>query len=221
MLPAVGEQWLRALPKNKRKLLAPMPEKVQALTQRLLRSDTYRQGRLLSVLASLLRDLYRVQVAAEDWDQERLPEHLRLFCKVIDDRGKVLASGRNLQTLKEQLKGQASDARADFSEYQKTNIRALPDSLPDHVVLQTSAGPTMGFPGLRYAPISNAPHVNSKTQAPKQVDLAGVCNGQRTRCGESVWFCSAGADKTRQAGTVLSARVGQAQTTGFVFRVHG
>ena len=134
-----------ALPKNKRKLLAPMPDKVQALVQRLLQPNTYRQGRLLSVLATLLRDLYRVQVAIEDWDQQRLPEHLRLFCKVVDDEGKVLASGRDLQALKDRLKGQTSAIPADFSEYQQTNIQALPISLPDHVVVQTSAGPTMGF----------------------------------------------------------------------------
>lgn len=221
MLPAVVEQWLRALPKNKRKLLAPMPEKVQALTQRLLRSDTYRQGRLLSVLASLLRDLYRVQVAAEDWDQERLPEHLRLFCKVVDDRGKVLASGRNLQTLKEQLKGQASDARADFSEYQKTNIRTLPDSLPDHVVLQTSAGPTMGFPGLRYAPISNAPHVNSKTQAPKQVDLAVFATAKERDAANRFGFAQLALTKLGKPAQFFRRELAKRKQLGLYFASMG
>jgi ATP-dependent helicase HrpA len=178
MLPALVEQWLRALPKNKRKLLAPMPDKVQALVQRLLQPNTYRQGRLLSVLATLLRDLYRVQVATEDWDQQRLPEHLRLFCKVVDDEGKVLASGRDLQALKDRLKGQTSAIPADFSEYQQTNIQALPLSLPDHVVVQTSAGPTMGFPGLRYVASSDRPQINNKAQVSKQVDLAVFATAQ-------------------------------------------
>lgn len=225
MLPAVVEQWLRALPKNKRKLLAPMPEKVQVLTQRLVRNDTYRQGRLLSVLATLLRDLYRVQVAAEDWDQERLPEHLRLFCTVLDDEGRVLASGRDLQSLKERLKGQVSDARADFSEYQKTNIQSLPDSLPDHVVLQTSAGPTMGFPGLRYALSSDGPHTNNKTQMPKQVDLAvfatakerdaanrfGFAQLALTRLGKPAQFFRRELAKHKQLGLYF-ASMGNAQS---------
>ena len=172
MLPAVLEQWLRALPKNKRKVLAPMPEKVAALSQRLLREDVYRQGRMLSVLATLLKDLYRVQVGAEDWDQQRMPEHLQMYCSVVDDDGKVVAAGRNLQELKDRLKDRMSSAAADFSEYQKVDIQALPDSMPEHVVLRSSAGPVMGFPGLRYVEAGEALHGGGKTQAARQVDLA-------------------------------------------------
>ena len=76
MLPAVVESWLRSLPKNKRKMLAPLPEKMPQLIERLLRSQTYRQGRLLTVLSQLLRDLYRIDVTAMDWSKGRLPEHL-------------------------------------------------------------------------------------------------------------------------------------------------
>lgn len=150
MLPAVVEHWLRTLPKAKRKTLAPLPEKLEALTSRLLRPDTYRQGRLLSVLTTLLRDLYRLQVGAEDWDVERIPEHLRLCCKVVDENGSVLGAGRDLQELKGKLSGEATPAQTDFSEYERRGIQEFPESLRDHVVLQTGSGPTMGFPGLRY-----------------------------------------------------------------------
>ena len=150
MLPAVVEHWLRTLPKAKRKTLAPLPEKLETLTSRLLRPDTYRQGRLLSVLTTLLRDLYRLQVGAEDWDVERIPEHLRLCCKVVDENGSVLGAGRDLQELKGKLSGEATPAQTDFSEYERRGIQEFPESLRDHVVLQTGSGPTMGFPGLRY-----------------------------------------------------------------------
>jgi len=224
MLPSVVEEWLRSLPKSKRKLLAPMPEKVEVLAGRLLRTEVYRQGRMLSVLATLLRDLYRVQVTAEDWDQARLPEHLRLFCKVLDDEGRVLASGRDLQALKDQLKGQANDGRADFSEYQKPNIRSLPDALPDHVVLQTSAGPTMGFPGLRYVTPIDSPPANSKAQATKQVDLAVFATAQErdtenrfgyaqlalTKLGKPAQFFRRELAKRKQLGLYF-ATLGNAQ----------
>ena len=150
MLPAVLEHWLRTLPKAKRKTLAPLPEKLEVLTSRLLRPDTYRQGRLLSALTILLRDLYRLQVGAEDWDVERIPEHLRLCCKVVDEKGSVLGLGRDLQELKGKLSGAATPAQADFSDYERHDIQEFPQSLPDHVVLQTDSGPSMGFPGLRY-----------------------------------------------------------------------
>ena len=122
MLPAVLEHWLRTLPKAKRKTLAPLPEKLETLTARLLRPDTYRQGRLLSVLATLLSDLYRLQVGAEDWDVDRIPEHLRLCCKVVDEKGSVLALGRDLQVLKGKLSGAATPGQADFSEYERHGI---------------------------------------------------------------------------------------------------
>ena len=127
-----------------------MPEKLETLTARLLRPETYRQGRLLSVLATLLSDLYRLQVGAEDWDVERIPEHLRLCCKVVDEKGSVLALGRDLQVLKGKLSGAATPTQADFSEYERRDIQEFPASLPDHVVLQTDSGPAMGFPGLCY-----------------------------------------------------------------------
>ena len=172
MLPAVLEHWLRTLPKAKRKTLAPLPEKLEVLTSRLLRPDTYRQGRLLSALTILLRDLYRLQVGAEDWDVERIPEHLRLCCKIVDEKGSVLGLGRDLQELKGKLSGAATPAQADFSEYERHDIQEFPQSLPDHVVLQTDSGPTMGFPGLRYV-APPATHQGGKGGAVKsRVDVA-------------------------------------------------
>ena len=170
MLPAVLEHWLRTLPKAKRKTLAPLPEKLETLTARLLRPDTYRQGRLLSVLATLLSDLYRLQVGAEDWDVERIPEHLRLCCKVVDEKGSVLALGRDLQVLKGELSGAATPGQADFSEYERRDIQNFPASLPDHVVLQTDSGPAMGFPGLSYVEPAQA-NQGGKGAAKARVDV--------------------------------------------------
>lgn len=175
MFPAVIEQWLRSLPKNKRKLLAPLPDKLDALTARLLHPDSYRRGRLLSSLATLLTDLYRIQVGAQDWDHQRMPEHLRLYCKVVDEQGKVLAQGRDLQSLKERLSVEATSVDADFAEYEQIEIDVFPESLPDHVVLQTDAGPTMGFPGLRYIAASGKTAGKPSNQA--RVDIAMFATG--------------------------------------------
>ena len=88
MLPAVLEHWLRTLPKAKRKTLAPLPEKIEVLTSRLLRPDTYRQGRLLSILTTLLRDLYRLQVGAEDWDVDRIPRTYACAARSLMKKGR-------------------------------------------------------------------------------------------------------------------------------------
>lgn len=171
MLPAVLEQWLRSLPKQKRKQLAPLPEKIEALTARLLHPESYRQGRLLSALATLLRDLYRLQVDPGDWDQERLPEHLRMHCRVVDEGGAVLATGRDLQILKNRLGRNSANARGNLAEYEQPAIERFPKSLPDHVVLQTASGPTMGFPGLRCA-LTPSEGRQEKNSVKAPVDIA-------------------------------------------------
>ena len=79
MLPGLVEHWLRTLPKNKRRSLVPLPDKIDDLCERLLRTDVYRQGRFLAVLSGLLEDMYRLRVDAEDWDVQRLPEALVLL----------------------------------------------------------------------------------------------------------------------------------------------
>ena len=150
MLPAVIEFWLRSLPKNKRKLLAPLPEKLPYLTNRLLQPQCYRQGRLLTALSQLLRDLHQIEVAAEDWDKERLPEHLRMRCAVVDERARELASGRDLQQIKDKLANKFVPAATDFTSYEQADIAAFPERLPDHIVVQMAGGPTVGFPGLSF-----------------------------------------------------------------------
>ena len=145
MLPAVLEHWLRTLPKAKRKTLAPLPEKLETLTARLLRPETYRQGRLLSVLATLLSDLYRLQVGAEDWDVERIPEHLRLCCKVVDEKGSVLALGRDLQVLKGKLSG-AAPTQADFRNTSDVISKNFRRRYPTTWCCRPTVGPRWGFP---------------------------------------------------------------------------
>jgi ATP-dependent helicase HrpA len=150
MLPAVIEFWLRSLPKTKRKLLAPLPDKLPHLTSRLLQPQCYRHGRLLTAMSQLLRDLHRIEVTAEDWDKERLPEHLRMRCAVVDESAQELASGRELQQIKDKLANKLVPAASDFSDYEQAGIETFPEQLPDHIVVQTAGGATVGFPGLSF-----------------------------------------------------------------------
>ena len=99
-LPAVVEQWLRSLPKGKRKHLAPLPDKVEDIAGHLGDPRRYRQGRLLSALQQILMDWYRLDVTQTDWDRERVDPHLQFYVRVVDSRGRFLRGGRNLHTLK-------------------------------------------------------------------------------------------------------------------------
>ena len=189
-LPAVIEFWLRSLPKNKRKLLAPLPDKLPHLTNRLLQPQCYRQGRLLTALSQLLRDLHRIEVTAEDWDKERLPEHLRMRCAVVDESAKELASGRELQQIKDKLANKLVPAASDFSDYEQADIEAFPEQLPDHIVVQTAAGPTVGFPGLSFC----------GTKATKGAKVSKAEKGKRGSVNLAVFASAAERDIANRHG---------------------
>ena len=154
MLPALVEQWLRTLPKNKRRNLVPLPDKLDELCLRLLKPEVYRQGQFLAVLAGLLEDLYRLRVDASDWDRQRLSEHLCFFCRIIGAEGETIASGRDFAGLQQSLRARqsaqsqtAGDAVSEaFVQHQ---IVALPDEeMPEQVVAGTRQAPVIVYPGV-------------------------------------------------------------------------
>ncbi|MEM9623882.1 MAG: ATP-dependent RNA helicase HrpA, partial [Pseudomonadota bacterium] len=145
------EQWLRALPKAQRRQLVPLPEKVAELTERMLAPGTYRQGRLLTALANLLRDTYRVQVTEADWDRQRVAEHLLPYIKVVDKSGKVVGQGRDLGLLKEKLNDTSSqDRQVDLAAYDIRNLQEYPEqAVPPQVIVGGADNPVIRYPGLQ------------------------------------------------------------------------
>ena len=141
------EQWLRSLPKQHRRQLAPLPDKVEELTRALLHSERYRQGRFLTALAQLLRDRFRVTVGEADWSRERVDPQWLLNIRVLDDQGRVLAMGRDFHALKSKLNQQPTHIRAPVADAK--GIVAFPDhDLPVQQVVQSKGAPVMVFPGL-------------------------------------------------------------------------
>ena len=94
------EALLRALPKTLRRPLVPIPDTAAAL----LADVTPRSGPLLQVLAEAIERLRGVRIGAADWSLEDLPAHLRMTFAVEDEDGTVLASGRSLDALRDQLR---------------------------------------------------------------------------------------------------------------------
>ncbi len=91
---------LRALPKRLRTPLVPIPDTAAAL----LADVTPRSGPLLDVLAEAIERLRGVRIGADDWSLDALPAHLRMTFSVEDEDGTVLASGRSLGGLREELR---------------------------------------------------------------------------------------------------------------------
>jgi ATP-dependent helicase HrpA len=134
---------LRALPKRLRTPLVPVPDTAAAL----LADVTPRSGPLLQVLAEAIERLRGVRISAADWSLEDLPAHLRMTFCVEDEDGAVLASGRSLDALRDELRP-ALMARLEHAvpALARHGMRSFEiDSLPRTVDL---AGGLRGFPAL-------------------------------------------------------------------------
>jgi ATP-dependent helicase HrpA len=56
-----------------------------------------------------------VAVARADWQPERIPDHLRMTFRVVDEQGQMLAQGKDLAALRERLKPQVRAAITDIA----------------------------------------------------------------------------------------------------------
>lgn len=104
---------IKALPKKYRRSFVPAPEYARACAEAM---EPYKTP-LLEALAKQLTQMTGVVVPPEIWQQVALPDYLTMNFKIVDEHGKVLASGRDLTKLKNSLKaGQSEGAAPNFVE---------------------------------------------------------------------------------------------------------
>ncbi len=90
---------IRTLPKAERRNFVPAPQFAERALPLLDRAA----GSLAAALAGALRDLTGVPVPVAAFDLTRVPEHLRVTFRVVDRAGAVLASGKDLEDLRDRL----------------------------------------------------------------------------------------------------------------------
>ncbi len=91
---------IKGLPKALRKNFVPAPDFARAVREKITLYD----GPLYKTLGEQLYRMTGTQIPADAWGA-RLPEHLQMRFEVIDTHNKTLATGRNLERLRQQLKG--------------------------------------------------------------------------------------------------------------------
>ncbi|MFT4134923.1 ATP-dependent RNA helicase HrpA [Microbacterium sp.] len=106
---------LRALPKAIRRNVVPAADWAARFGEQLdgagPESHDGRPGRTLTeALAALVQRVANQPVRAGDFDLDRLPAHLTASFRVVDERGRVVGSGRSLEDLQTRLAGRARDA---------------------------------------------------------------------------------------------------------------
>jgi ATP-dependent helicase HrpA len=112
------------------------------------------EGPYLAGLSEAIFQASGVHVPPGAFRKDELPPYLSFHFKVVD-RGRVVASGRDLADLKVREGARASEAFAKLAlaAYEQEGLTAFPASgLVDHVVITGPSGPMRAFPGLTPSP---------------------------------------------------------------------
>ncbi len=138
---------IKTLPKALRRNFVPAPDFARACAQALGAG----RGPLLEALSSQLQRMSGVEVALQAWDPARLPDHLRMRFRVLDEQGRVLGAGRDLARLQDEL---GERARASLTGLRETGLERDEVSqwdfgeLPQTVELRRGGMTLRGFPAL-------------------------------------------------------------------------
>ena len=123
LVPGLREELvtelIRSLPKRLRTTFVPVPDTARAVAARL----GPQRGDLLDALGAELGRLGGVRIPRDAWDLSRLPPHLRMRFRVLDG-DRVLATGKDLDALRQELRPRLEAALADAaSGITRTGLR--------------------------------------------------------------------------------------------------
>jgi ATP-dependent helicase HrpA len=150
LVPALREELvialIRSLPKDLRRPLVPVP----ALAAEIVANLKPRHGPLREAVAGELERLRGVRVPPAAWDSDRLPAHLRMTFRVLDDRGELLARDTDLERLRDGLRPRllAALAQATVGLERHGMRRAEFGTLPRTVALPGSGDAVRAYPSL-------------------------------------------------------------------------
>ena len=111
---------LKSLPKAIRRNVVPANDWARRLLAELPDSGDGRS--LRAALATTITRLTYVPVAVTDFDESRIPSHLRMSFAVIDERSRTVASGTDLRALQEQLASTVRESVARASVTPRSNL---------------------------------------------------------------------------------------------------
>ncbi|HEY3010467.1 MAG TPA: ATP-dependent RNA helicase HrpA [Micromonosporaceae bacterium] len=137
---------LRSLPKAVRRNLVPAPDYARAA---LAGVDPGRSP-LLPAIARELHRLSGVPVPPGSWQPDRVPDHLRMTFRVVDDEDRTLAEGKDLAALRERLRPRMRETLGAVAhEVERRGLRTWDiGTLPRTVSAQRAGYAVTGYPAL-------------------------------------------------------------------------
>jgi ATP-dependent helicase HrpA len=143
---------LKALPKSLRVPLMPLEPKVEEITRELKPGSES----LLDALSEFIRSRYKVPVAPQSWPADALPVHLKPRVQVIGPGEKPLATTRDLNAVRTQLREAEKKVESNAwdlaaQKFERYHLQSWDfGDLPDRIEIRSSSGiPLFAFPGLQ------------------------------------------------------------------------
>jgi ATP-dependent helicase HrpA len=137
-------ELIRGLPKALRRNFVPAPDFARAFVE----AEPPRDESLAKVLATFLKRTTGVDIAAGEFAAVELPPHFLMRYRLHDERGKTLASGRDLAALRGQWEGQAREAFSRKTDIELTREDVTSWDFEEVPAQVRSDGGLAAFPAL-------------------------------------------------------------------------
>jgi ATP-dependent helicase HrpA len=136
---------IRTLPKTLRRNFVPAPDFARAALDRIDRTRP-----LATELAAALTRMTGVVVRESDFEPDKVPEHLRMNFRVVDEHGATLATGRDLPALQSSMRGNTQQAVVRATRtLERHGLTAFPpEGIPRRVRAKVAGHEVTGYPAL-------------------------------------------------------------------------
>jgi ATP-dependent helicase HrpA len=138
---------IKSLPKSLRRQFVPAADTAKEVAAKL----KFGHGNFEQTVARLLTEIAREPVAVSDFQEERLPNHLRMNVRIVNEEGESLATGRDLKIIRQQIGSQASSSfsKIDDDRWQRDSLKAWDfGDLPAQVTVHRGTLSLKGYPTL-------------------------------------------------------------------------
>ncbi len=138
---------IRSLPKSMRRQLVPAADTARDVLARL----NFGEGDLEQTVARQLTAIAQERISVSDFQLDRLPNHLRMNVRVVDEDGESLGSGRDVQELRRSLGKEvaASFAQIDDERWNREGLTAWDfGDLPARIQVRRGGVDLQAYPSL-------------------------------------------------------------------------
>lgn len=140
-------ELIRSLPKSTRRMLVPAPETAEKVAAEI----EFGNGRFTEAVARELSKIAGEPISPNAFNLEKLSPHLNVNVEVVDDKGEIVAQGRSVADIRQQLGSQHTSTIVEVKDEIWTQDGLTEWSwgeLPVEVPIQRGATKLIAFPAI-------------------------------------------------------------------------